>query len=371
MPVEDSQTEKPLIIITDDHRATRHLIRNILEPDGYDLLEAENGRELLDLYNLSQPDLVLLDIVMPVMDGLEACLRLRQLPGGGHVPVLMFTAYNEGEEMEKAFQAGASDFINKPLSLVELRHRVHRLLYLRKLEIQRQAAEDELQSSYATIKALSRKVLSAYEEERVRLARELHDEVGTALTTLKLNLQLLNEELSSGSAAVGGRLSSSIEQVNNLLATIRNKALFLRPASLDELGLVAVVEKMVDELNQQTGVHAELQADGKFENLPVEIKTALYRCIQEALTNVARHASATHISMEMGCQEQQVFFKVTDNGTGFDLHIARDTEKHLGLQGMEERVKLLSGKMEINTSPGEGTAIQITIPLYGHGHGER
>ncbi len=371
MPAESEKPDKPVIIITDDRRGTRHMIRNILAPDGYHLLEAENGREALDLYNSSQPDLVLLDIMMPVMDGLEACTRLKQLPGGNHVPVLMFTGYDEGNEVEKAFEAGASDFINKPVNGEELRHRVNRLLYLRKLEVQRQAAEVKLQSSYTTIQSLSRKVLNAYEEERVRLARELHDEVGMALTTLKLNLQLLNRDLSDKGFAHEERLKSSIAYINNLISAIRNKAVFLRPPSLDELGLVAVVDNMVNELSRHTGMGTALQTNGQYEKLPVEIETALYRCIQEALTNVARHASATNVSVKLDCNRQDVLVKVTDDGIGFDPRGDSDTVKHLGLQGMKERVALLSGDIAINSSPGKGTEIIITIPLDGYGDGKR
>ncbi len=365
MPVDSPGPDKPVIIITDDRRATRHLIRSILAPYGYELFEAENGRAMLDLYNSSQPDLVLLDIVMPVMDGLEACQRLRRLPGGENVPVLMFTAYDEGAEMEKAFRAGATDFINKPVSKVELQHRVNRLLHLRELEMQRQIAEIELQSSYATIQSLSRKVLNAYEEEKVRLARELHDEVGMTLTTLKLNLQLLNKDLSAQGFAHEKQFTSLIEHVNHLLATIRDKAVFLRPPSLDELGLIAVVENMVNELSQHAGLQGEFHSGGNYKKLPVEIEIALFRCIQEALTNVARHASAGRFSVKIACSEQEVRVKVKDDGIGFDLQAHGDGGKSLGLRGMKERVALLSGKFEIHSSPGKGTEILITIPLMG------
>jgi len=363
MPVDSSQPDKPVIIITDDHRATRHLIRSVLAPHGYELLEAANGRAMLDLYTESQPDLILLDIVMPVMDGLEACRRLRTLPGGENVPVLIFTAYDEGAEMEQAFLAGASDFIGKPVNPAELQHRVKRLLHLRKLELQRELAEIELQSSYTTIRSLSRKVLNAYEEEKVRLARELHDEVGMTLTTLKLNLQLLHKKLSTQDSVPEKQLMSLIENVNHLLSNIRDKAVFLRPPSLDELGLVAVIENMVNELSQYIGLRGEFTTGGNYEKLPVEIETALYRCIQEALTNVARHASAGRLSVRLDCSAKDVRVKVRDDGIGFDPRTHGDDGKHLGLQGMKERVDLLSGTIEINSSPGKGTEIQITIPL--------
>jgi signal transduction histidine kinase len=353
----------PVIIVTDDHRATRHMIRNILDPDRFKVLEAKNGKEALELFISSRPDLVLLDIMMPVMDGLEACAQLKKLPGGDHVPVLMFTASNEGREMEQAFQAGASDFINKPINPEELRHRVSRLLYLRMLETKREAAELKLQSSYEQIQTLSIKVLHAYEEERIRLARELHDELGMSLTTLKLNLQLLNKDLSLKGFEIEERLTPIIGLVNNSLALIRNKAIFMRPPALDNLGLVAAINNMVNELSQHTSIHAQLYTSGRYTSLPIEVETALYRCVQEALTNVVRHSSAGKVSVKLACNTRTVSVRVKDDGTGFHADSGSFAAGHLGLQGMKERVALLGGEIEINSSKGFGTDILITIPL--------
>lgn len=355
--------DKPVIIVADDDHATRHLIRYILSPDRFNVLEAKNGREALELFISSRPDLVLLDIMMPVMGGLEACAFLKKMPGGGHVPVLMFTASYEGDEMEQAFQAGASDFINKPINPEELRHRVNRLLYQRMLETKREAAELRLQSSYDQIQSLSIKILHAYEEERIRLARELHDELGMALTTLKLNLQLLNKDIFSKGFELEERLASIIGLVNNSLALIRNKAVFMRPPALDNLGLVAAVNNMVNELSQHTSIHAQLHTTGKYTSLPIEVETALYRCVQEALTNVARHSSAGNVSVKLDSNSQSVSVRVNDDGIGFDMDIGIFTAGHLGLQGMQERVALLGGEIKIYSSKGVGTDILITIPL--------
>ncbi len=362
MPVNGTRMDKPVIIVTDDHRATRHMIRKILEPDGLEVIEAKNGKEALDLFSSSPPDLVLLDIMMPVMNGLEACISLKQLPGGKNVPVLMFTASNQGMEMEQAFLAGASDFINKPINTEELRHRVNRLLYLRMLEIKREAAELELKSSYEKIQSLSIKVLHAYEEERVRLSRELHDELGMALTTLKLNLQLLNKDLTGKGFELEERLASIIELVNNSLDMIRNKASFMRPPALDNLGLVAVLNNMVNELSRHTNIRTELETTGKYTSLPVEVETALYRCIQESLTNVVRHSSARNVAVKLACNSQVVKVSVKDDGIGFNVENG-SAAGHLGLQGMKERVALLGGELKIESLEGLGTDILITIPL--------
>lgn len=360
-----SKPSAPVIIVTDDYRGTRHLIRTILEQDGLKVLEAKNGREALDLFISSQPDLVLLDMNMPVMGGLDACIRLKQLPGGNHVPVLMFTAYNEVNKVEQAFQAGASDFINKPINPEELRYRVNRLLYLRTLEMKREADEFKLQSSYEQIRSLSRRVLNAYEEERVRMARDLHDELGMAVTTLKLNLQLLNKDLADKGLELEERLASIIDLVNNTLAIVHNKAVSLRPPSLDDLGLVIVVNNMVNELSRATIIRAELNTTGVYTALPAAIETALYRCIQEALTNAARHSLAGKVVVKLAFTTHEVSVRVTDDGVGSDMVAAGVDAGHLGLQGMNERVALLGGEIEINSSLGNGTDILITIPLAG------
>jgi len=355
----------PVIVVADDHRMTRHMIRSILEQEGFQVLEAENGREALEKFTAHRTDLVISDIIMPVMDGLELCARLKQLPEGKHVPVLIFTALHLGREVDESFQAGASDFINKPLNPDELKHRVRRLLYLRNLEMKREAAEEELHSSYDKIRSLSRKVQQAYEEERARLARELHDELGMTLTTLKLNAQLLNKDLSGLSGndqqKALGRLSSVLELVDSALAVTRSKARLMRPPSLDDLGLVTVIENMLTELRRHSDIKTKLSTSEIHERLPIEVETALYRCVQEAITNVARHSSAGKVSIDLVFKPQEVSAIIKDDGVGFEQ--PHDSTEHLGLQGMKERVDLLSGEFKLKSYPGRGTEIMIKIPL--------
>lgn len=363
MNSEDPKPDRPTIIITDDRRASRHMIHSILKPEGYKLLEAENGKEALELCQTIAPDLLLLDIMMPVMNGLEACSRLNKEHNENFIPVLMFTAYNDGSEVEKSFQAGASDFINKPINPEELRHRVKRLLYLGKLEKQRRADEKELQTNFEKIQFLSRKVLSAYEEERVRLARELHDEVGMSLTTLKLNLQLFSNDIVKNNRQHKEKLGAIVKYVSELQGIIRDKAYFLRPPSLNELGLLAVVDNMIIELSKYTGIQGKLETSGSPDIIPVDVETALYRCIQEALTNVARHASADNVSVKIDFANDKIIVNVADDGIGFDPYSENSANKHLGLQGMQERVDLLGGSLEIRSAPGEGTNIRVIAPL--------
>ncbi len=358
-----SQTARPLILIADDHRATRRLIRSVFKADGIDFLEAADGHTALEMFVTHYPHVVLLDIMMPALDGIETCARIKSLPAGSEVPILVFTGQDDGNAAERAFKAGAADFLTKPINREELRHRVRRLLYLRELEAKRRAAELRLQENLAEMQALSQKILHAYEEERIRLARELHDEVGMALTTVKLELQLLKKELSAGRPELEQRLASSIEMVNNSLAIIRHKAATMRPPALDDLGLHAVVRNMLQELGRLTGIDADLRVKGEEVKLPPEIETALYRCIQEALTNIAKHAGARTAAVELAWSPGDLSIVVADDGAGFDPAAAAAAPDRLGLQGMRERVSLLGGKMEISAMPGKGTTIKLSVPF--------
>ncbi len=363
MPVDNRSQKKLPIIVADDHRATRKLISHILAAGDYHLLEADSGKAAYDLFIAEKPDLVLMDIIMPEMDGLQTCRLIKQAAGGQLTPILMFTASTEGQEMEQAYLAGAADFINKPINAEELRHRVNRLLHLRTLEIERVAAEENLNENYKEIRRLSRKILHAYEEERLRLARELHDELGMSLSTVKLNLQLLKNDLPEKNTGLKEKFADLIMLVDEATAQVRSKAAFMRPPSLHDFGLLAVLENMVTELSQNTGLAVQIKSSGNLEQLPPEVETSLYRCIQEALTNIVKHAKATSALVQLSRGDKQITAVVSDDGAGFAVETERDNRKHLGIQGMQERVALLGGELEITSIPEEGTTISIEIPL--------
>jgi signal transduction histidine kinase len=365
MPKKNTSATAPVVIVADDHQGIRHLIRSILEQDGLQVIEVKNGKEALEVFKKKKPDLVLLDIFMPVMDGLEACTQIKKLPGSSQVPVLIFTAHGDVKTAEDAFKVGASDFINKPINSEELHHRVNRLLYLRAMEIERETAEFEIQESYKKNRLLSRKVLRAHEEEKVRLAREIHDDLGMALTAIKLNLQLIKKDCSDQGQNFEERLTKLIKLADSTLTAIRDKTFLMRPPSLDDLGLVMVIDDLANEFTRNTGIRIERKITGRYNSLPLEIETALYRCIQEALTNAARHSSAGKVDLNLSFNSSQVKVGITDDGIGFDLVDGGLAAGHLGLKGMMERVALIDGKIDINSSPGNGTAILITVPLNG------
>ena len=207
-----------------------------------------------------------------------------------------------------------------------------------------------------------RRVVDAQELERRRLARELHDETGQALTSILLGLKSLEETLQTEeSRAATARLR---ELVVATLQDVRRLAVELRPSALDDFGLVAALEHLTSSFSEQTGIAVDfavaLGTEGSDERLPGEVETALYRIVQESLTNVIKHARARRVSIALTRMEGFVTAVVEDDGQGFDPDAGGNG---FGLIAMRERLSLLGGRLKIESSPGAGTTIAADVPL--------
>ena len=203
------------------------------------------------------------------------------------------------------------------------------------------------------------RVLSAQEDERRRLARELHDETGQALTSILLGLRGL--EGAKDPKALQAALDEVRELVRSTLQDVRQLAVELRPTALDDFGLVAAVERLTATFAEQTGIAVEFVSNLPTGRLAPDVETALYRVIQESLTNVVKHARAGHVSVVLTQKAASVSVVVEDDGVGFEPAGTRDGG--LGLVGMRERVGLLGGRMAIESRPGAGTTFVTEVPL--------
>jgi signal transduction histidine kinase len=204
-----------------------------------------------------------------------------------------------------------------------------------------------------------RRVVEAQEVERARLARELHDETGQALTSILLGLKALEERVETGDR--GSAIAELRELVVATLQDVRRLAVELRPAALDDFGLVPALERLRDTVTEQSNVSVNVQSDLADQRLPMETETALYRIVQEALTNVLKHAAATRVTVRLSQRERSVALIVQDDGAGFDPQAVRDGG--LGLTGMQERVALLGGRLVVESSEGAGTMLRAEVPL--------
>jgi signal transduction histidine kinase len=205
-----------------------------------------------------------------------------------------------------------------------------------------------------------RRVVEAQELERRRLARELHDETGQALTSILLGLRGLED------ARDGDQQREAVAELRELVVTtlqdVRNLAVELRPKALDDFGLVAALDRLTTGFSEQTGIDVDLEARLDDERLPGEIETALYRIVQEALTNIVKHARAQRVSILVVRKPSSAAVVIEDDGTGFSQPGSSD-RGGLGLVGMRERVRLLDGRFEIESSPGAGTTLVAEVPL--------
>ena len=205
-----------------------------------------------------------------------------------------------------------------------------------------------------------RRVVEAQEVERARLARELHDETGQALTSILLGLKALEDRVETDDG--GAAFAELRELVVGTLQDVRRLAVELRPAALDDFGLVPALERLRDTMSEQGDIAVEVKSDlDDQQRLPAETETALYRIVQEALTNVLKHASAARVTVRLKQGDRVVQLVVQDDGTGFDPQGVRDGG--LGLVGMRERVGLLGGRMVVESSEGAGTLLKAEVPI--------
>lgn len=210
---------------------------------------------------------------------------------------------------------------------------------------------------------LSQRLVSAQEEERRRLSRELHDEAGQALTALRIGLDLIRGELPAGSEDVRRRLGEAIAVVDTTVDQIRNLAQALRPPALETLGLHSALEELCRGFAERTRLPIRYTGV-EIPGVPDQMGIHLYRCLQEALTNAARHAQASLVRVSLGYDGGVIRLVVADDGIGWDPRSAADLSEpaHLGLVSMRERIEMLHGRLEILTRPGEGTRIVASVP---------
>jgi signal transduction histidine kinase len=204
-----------------------------------------------------------------------------------------------------------------------------------------------------------RRVVEAQEVERARLARELHDETGQALTSILLGLKPLEDALADQPARLA--LAELRESVVSALQDVRRLAVELRPAVLDDFGLAPALERLTESFAEQTDIRIDFRSALGDMRLPSEVETALYRVVQESLTNIVKHAKADQVSVSLARKNATVAAVIEDNGAGFDSRRVR--EEAIGLLGMRERLALLDGRLEVESRPGAGTTVVAEVPL--------
>lgn len=251
--------------------------------------------------------------------------------------------------------------IDASISHVEDGPRRYFTVILRDVTLRLRSME-ELTRSRAEIKALAAASQDALEHEKRRIARELHDELGQSLTMLTMDVAWCKARAAGCDAAVEARLARMEELLKATVKSTRRIASDLRPLMLDDLGLAPALEWLVQNTAQRTGIRCALEMDDSPLALPQAHSTALFRIVQEALTNIAKHARATEAAVQVEHHDGRLRVRVRDNGVGFDAAGPRKPSS-FGLLGLRERASLLQGTARIDSAPGGGTVVEIDLPV--------
>jgi signal transduction histidine kinase len=263
-----------------------------------------------------------------------------------------------GEQILGCFFAGKNEpdfYTSEHLSLAET------LVSQASVAVQNAWLFDQVRAGHARQQSLSRRLVTIQESERGYIARELHDEAGQALSSIMISLELLKESATRPQEVIEsvGKLESL---VNCLMEDLHRMAINLRPASLDHLGLSAALSQLIDSYIEKYRLKVDIEILGTQDRLPADVESALYRIIQEALTNVARHANASRVDIVIENHPEGMIMVIEDDGIGFSpeekLQLSR-----IGLLGMRERAEMLGGKLLIESAPGMGTTLRVEIPV--------
>lgn len=226
----------------------------------------------------------------------------------------------------------------------------------------------QLETSNRQLRLLSERAISAQEEERKRIARSLHDDTGQALSTLIINLERLENHLPAENSELVSRLTSIRQMAADSLDCLRTIIYDLRPAILDDLGLLPAIRWYARTNLEAAGINVNLDFPDQLPGLPQPLTTTLFRVAQEGINNIIRHSQAKNTTISIGLQGNEVYLRLQDDGHGFDLqrinHAALDMQ-HWGLIGIQERLELVNGRMSISSDPEHGTTLMVSAPIVG------
>lgn len=476
-PLDGVPSSQTLVLVVDDTPSNIHLMRTVLANAGYAVLAASDGPMALKLARTLQPQLILLDVMMPGMDGYAVCTQLMAQESTRDIPIIFVTAMNDAEAETRGLSLGAADFIARPIHVPVLLARVktHVTLYgqrkslagmfrdviefapdafiladpqgrivqinaqaeqlfgyrreellgqavevllpkaLRERHInvrtqyvrepdykamnvgvpclrkdgsefpgeisltpmqtnrgtllmavvrdmgERQKFQLELGASRQRLRELVAQNEATRESERKHIAREVHDELGQTLTALRMNLSLLDMRFGALDPALGDTVVGMKALVDRAIQGVRNVAMNLRPSALD-MGLVAAIEWLCSEFSRHTGVACLLHTREESIRLDETRSVVVFRIAQESLTNITRYAQASQVDITLERLGNELRVEIRDNGQGFDL-VEASQKKSFGLLGIRERALALGGQVHIDSSPGQGTVIGVTLAL--------
>jgi signal transduction histidine kinase len=356
------------ILLVDDEPKNLLALSALLEDLGHHLLLARSGEEALRCALEHELALILLDVRMPGIDGFETARALHARERSRLTPIIFLTAAaDELGSVFRGYEVGAVDYLVKPLvpevllSKVSVFVELHRknAELIREVSERRQA-EQRLRESEEQLRALASHVITVREQERAHIAREIHDELGQVLTALKIDIAWLSKRLEASTLLA--KTQSMCQTVDDTIRTVRKISSGLRPEVLDDMGLVAAIAWQTTQFQKRAGVRCKSSLPSETVTFDKDLSTTMFRIYQELLTNVARHAQATRLDVELRTVDDRLVLKVSDNGVGIVPGDANG-KTSLGLLGMRERALRLGGSVDISSARGSGTQVAVSIPM--------
>lgn len=355
--------ERPLrILLVEDNAPHAELVEHFLREGGlhFQITRVETREAFVEQLERRAPDMILSDYALPAFDGYAALAIAREK--APHVPFIFVTGTMGEEVAIETLKNGATDYVLKT-RLGRLGPAVQRALREAADRTQRQRAEEKLRRSLDQLRALTNYLQYVREEERTRIAREVHDELGQALTGLKLDLSWLVTRLGKKSTkAEQEKARTMVAHIDTTIQTVRRIATELRPGILDGLGLVAAIEWQANEFQSRTGIPCAVASTLHDATWDQDFSTVFFRIFQETLTNIIRHAQATRVDVSLAEENGQLVLTVSDNGRGISEEEIANT-RSIGLVGMRERAMLIGGDIAIHGAPGKGTTVTARAPL--------
>ncbi len=347
------------ILLVDDDEDDYLLVRNMLS----EALASKHQLEWLSTYDAGleamkqgQHDVYLLDYRLDKRSGLE--LLQEAIERGCRAPIIFLTGHGDYEIDLEAMKSGAADYL--------LKDQINPVLLERSIRyaIERRRTEEALRASEKQLKLLSSKLLSAHEEERKRIAGDIHDSISSSLSALKFSLENTLQQAEQGGGVSPESLKSLVSLAQMTIEESRRIMTDLRPSALDDLGVISTMGWFCREFQKTySNIHIDQKAEVSENEVPDSLKIVIFRVMQEAFHNIAKHSKAERATLCLAKNGGTIELCIKDHGMGFDVKALLSKGKGMGLTSMRERTELLGGSFKIESMIGQGTTIRASWPI--------
>lgn len=367
------------VLIVDDVPENLKRLAELLGRRGYKVRPAQSGEMALKSAIAAPPDIILLDVRMPGMDGFEVCKRLKSDPMLRDIPVIFVSALDETADKVNGFTVGGVDYVTKPFQQDEVLARVNTHLELRRLQVslerrsielshlveqlreevqERTRAEEALRREHETLQQL----LRSSDHERRLIAYEIHDGLAQQLAAATMYFETYESVRGRDSTEAKEAYAAGIAVLHRSLVETRQLITNVRPPILDEAGVKAAIGHLICEYRGPDAPAIELCDDIRFERLDPILENAIYRVTQEAITNACKYSRTERVAVELSQpSDNTVRVTIQDWGVGFKPELV--AKGSFGIEGIRERARLLGGQAEIVSAPGQGTKVTAEFPL--------